>query len=86
MTGTPPRELKDPHVEDAVPSSKADDTYSPPEYPDVAEATKKTNIWSKLSFSGANECNETQRGMQSRHLTMIGTFQTSCKEAKYQLT
>ena len=77
MTATPSREFKDPHLEDAVLSSKADDTYSPPEYPD-AEATKRTNIWSKLSFSGAtNESNETQRGMQSRHLTMIGTFQTS---------
>lgn len=70
MTGTPSRELKDPHLEDAVLSSKADDTYPPPEYLD-AEATKRTSIWSKLSFSGANESNETQRGMQSRHLTMI---------------
>ena len=74
MTGTPSRELKDPHLEDAVLSSKADDTYSPPEYLD-AEVTKRPNIWDKLSFSGANESNETQRGMQSRHLTMIGTSQ-----------
>ena len=75
MTGTPSRELKDPHLEEAVLSSKTDDAYSPPKYLDV-EATKETNIWSKLSFSGANESNETQRGMQSRHLTMIGTSQT----------
>ena len=81
MTGTPgSRELKDPHLEDAVLSSKADDTYFPPEHLD-AEMTEKTNIWSKLSFSGANESNETQRGMQSRHLTMIGTFRTSCNAA-----
>ena len=80
MTGTPSCELKDPHLEDAVLSSKADDTYSPPEYLD-AEATKKTNIWSKLSFSGANGSNETQRGMQSRHLTMIGTYETSWNAA-----
>lgn len=72
MTGTPSGELKDPHLEDAVLSSKANDTNSPPEYLE-AEATKRTSMWSKLSFSGANanESNETQRGMQSRHLTMI---------------
>jgi amino acid permease len=80
MTGAPPHELKDPHLEDAVLPSKADDTYPPPEYLD-AEATKRTSIWSKLSFSGADESNETQRGMQSRHLTMIGAFQTSWNAA-----
>lgn len=82
MTGTPSGELKDPHLEDAVLSSKANDTNSPPEYLE-AEATKRTSMWSKLSFSGANanESNETQRGMQSRHLTMIGIFQTSWNAA-----